>query len=146
MKNQIVRAVVAYAGRTPAVTGRPDGSSLPRSGWVAQLGGGLLGVVVFDVVGVVGVGVGGGVGSPVGVSGGALVVMVTGFVVRLTWLASWWWGLFGVVGDGLLGAVAVDDGFMVGVGGEHGQDREGVNSSGVASGGLPDFVDRVVGE
>ena len=33
-------AVVAYAGRTPAVTGCPDGSSLPRpdrlSGWARE--------------------------------------------------------------------------------------------------------------
>ena len=39
-KSRIVRAVVAYAGRTPAVTGRPDGSSLPRParwpGWARE--------------------------------------------------------------------------------------------------------------
>ena len=33
--------VVAYAVRTPAVTGRPDGSSLPRPGWVVRLGAGV---------------------------------------------------------------------------------------------------------
>ena len=50
--------------------------------------------------------------TPPGWAGRGLVFMVTGLVVVVT--------LFCVVGDGFLGGCAVDGGFVVGVGGEHG--------------------------